>query len=64
MTPLENGQWVVMIEGLTSDVELSCWIISAQDVERTWMRPLEIHRCPADPGQKAAGHDWYSNEVR
>jgi hypothetical protein len=53
-----------MIEGLASHVELTCWIVSAEDVERTWIRLLEMHKCPADPAQKAWGHDDWNMEVR
>jgi len=65
MTPLDDGtgMWAVMIEGLSSHLELTCWVVGAQDVERTWTRLLQMHECEPDAATRAAGHDFFAGEV-
>jgi hypothetical protein len=62
-TPLADGQWAVMIEGLTSRLELTCWTVSAADVERVWLRLIEMHKCKPDPATASWGHDFWNAEV-
>jgi hypothetical protein len=65
MAPLNDGtgMWGVMIEGMTSHLELTCWVVGAQDVERTWTRLLQMHECEPDAATRAAGHDHWAGEV-
>lgn len=66
MAPLNDGtgMWGVMIEGLTSHLELTCWVVGAQDVERTWARLIEMHKCQPDAAQLRVAHDFFDTLPR
>lgn len=66
LTPVGDGTFAVMIEGLTSHRELTCWNVGSNpdEIARTWTRLLEMHKCKADAAQLRVAHDFFDTLPR
>jgi len=63
LTPMSNGDWAVMIEELATGNELTCWTATSENIERIWLRLVAMHKCLPSAADKAAGHDFWSDEI-